>query len=208
MKKIEFILIAVALLCVSILLTDHWTGILIAPTGITLLAVFYFMSGFFLFCGLSFSAVFRNFSYTRHSAQDLLFAAAGGVVVALLLLSIQSKLMLWSFSNSFLLLSLSVAGGLCLIALVIYKRLTRVLFAKVMLRVGIYSIIGIMLHILSGETLIHHYFRNNNELAQARYALWTDPYNDLLAKKVEKVRNYESQENPLSASNNSFSITP
>lgn len=196
MKKIEFILIAVALLCVAVLLTDHWTGVLIAPTGITLLAVFYFMSGFFLFCGLSFSAVFHNFSYTRHSAHDLLFAAAGGIAVAFLLVGIQSKLMLWSFSDLLLKYTFITVAALCISALIIYKRLSPLLFKRVMLRVGIYTGIGLTLYSISGPTLIAHYFRNDIEIAQTRHALWIDPYNDMLENRLERAISYrENQEN-------------
>jgi hypothetical protein len=208
MKKTESVLIAVALLCVLVLLTDHWTGSLIAPAGITLLAVFYFMSGFFLFCGLSFSAVFHNFSYTRHSAQDLLLAAAGGIAVALLLIGIQSKLLLWSFAGSFLPISLIVAGILCFTTLALYKLLTRSLLTKVLLRVGVYGAIGLGLHVVSGQTLINHYYRNNTEVAYIRYLIWIDPYNELLVKKLEKVISCHEQENPLAAKGNSLHITP
>ncbi|MCA6364117.1 MAG: hypothetical protein IM638_13850 [Bacteroidetes bacterium] len=208
MKKTEFILITVALICVCILLSDHWTGIVVAPVGITLLAVFYFMSGFFLFCGLSFSAVFRNFSYTRHSAHDLLVAAAGGVVVALLLIGIQSKLMLWSFSSSFLPLCLIVASVLFFITLALYKLLTRALLTKVLLRIGFYGAIGLMLHVVSGQTLINHYYRNNSEVANIRNMMWNDPYNDLLVNKYEKLISSYEQDDPLSANSKSFYITP
>ncbi|MCU0435198.1 MAG: hypothetical protein MUC87_17210 [Bacteroidia bacterium] len=209
MKKIEFSLVVVALLSVSVLLSDHWSGTIFAPLGITLLALFYFMSGFFLFCGVSWSAVFRNFSYTRHSAQDLLFAAGGGILVALLLIGIQCKLLLWSHSNELLLFGLCLTAGFGLIALCISKILTRQLLKKVLLRVGIYAGIAVGIHSISASSLIAYYYRHDIEMAQVRLALWHDPYNSIFSNKLEMAAS-QHRENHSSAgsSDDNFNVVP
>jgi glucan phosphoethanolaminetransferase (alkaline phosphatase superfamily) len=186
MKKNETILIALALLGLTLnLLSAPGSGI-IAVLTISILAFLYFYFGFALFNRIPFRAIFKKESYKEVTTQKALYSVFSGVFLASTLVGILFKIQSWPGAR--ISLGLGLVGLFAMtILLFSNSRKSKTSFHTTLFqRFALIGGIGLILFIIPQTTWTEFKYRDHPNYVEAMKAAMADPENMELWEKVKE----------------------
>lgn len=184
MKVIERIFTGIILLALLMKIM-FWPGgsslLVIALSG---LSCFYLFLGFLFFSGIEFRDLSKKETYDRLAGIRMAGAIFTGIALSAACIGVQFKLMHWPGAQPMLISGIFPALIILFIAFVKFLTDKNRYYMRIISRLSIISVVGLLLLFTSSLTLIKIQYRDHPEYIKAYEAQMNDPENEVLQEKL------------------------
>lgn len=188
MKKIEIILISLAILGIILSYNLVTGGNLLTVAAFTCLTFFYLIFGFALFNGFSILDLFKKKAYQRVSAMRYLGAVCFGFTLFILVTGIFFQVMVWPGSSILILVGFFALLVSTIVAVVRYSKTRDNTFYKgIFMRSIVVTVLGVTAFFISGMTLLKIKYGDYPAYIDAVKAVDQDPNNIELRRKEQEA---------------------
>ena len=189
MKKIEVVLVSIAILAIIIKIFFGLTfSFFILFFSFLLLISFYNIFSFALINDIKFSSIFDKNSYKDINEKRIIGAIAFGLTLSIILVGVFFKLQIWSRANIILIVGIIQLLFILIFSVIRYFKNKASYYNKIIRRIIIIGGIGIILFSTPTNTLIDIYYRNYPEYAEIFKQSIEEPDNIELQEQMEKKR--------------------
>ncbi len=188
MRRIELNILGIVILSLIFSLINISTGGTFLVMSLTLYSLFYLAFGIAIFNGINFRKILKKESYNNISKKRIFGAIILGFSFSILILGFLFKLMIWPNGQSMISNGLKITLFISVIFIIYYFIKKPKNLKNNFIRIGVITLIGVIMLFVSTKKLIEIYYRNNPEFVEIYKKSIDNPNNQELYKKLQQKR--------------------
>lgn len=192
MKTAEKLLPLLAILAL-IMKTFHLPGAsVLLIVSLNALAVLYYM-GFLLFNEIEFKSIFKKESYEHISKKRLFGSIIVGILLSIILVGILFKLQFYPGAKVMLQDGLTGLAIATIVALIYYYKNKSTFYKRVLKRIAIIGIFGLVLNFTPSTSLVDLYYSDSPEYAEILKKVLKNPKDKELRNQLMEMQNQKDK---------------
>lgn len=196
MKKLEKILIIIALIGFIFMLIPFPGGSILIILSLSMITILYFLLSYALFNNLTLKDIFKKESYMEIKPLRIIGTIGLGFGLSYLTLGILFMLMHWSLGKMYIIIGLIISMIVLVVSFIRYSKTKSKLDIIIIKRIVLFSAFGIFLILAPKYWMTDIKYRKNPEFLELLKKSYENPDNMELKKEVEEERLRISLESP------------
>ncbi|MBQ4821149.1 hypothetical protein [Aquimarina sp. MMG016] len=190
MKRVEIVLISIAVLAIFWKALDYPFGNMVTMLSLLGLSCLYFYFSFVLLNSVPLRKMFKKDAYAEASSIRIIGTICTGVLLSITVLGILFQVMSWPFSKTNLLLGFLGLLIISVIRIIKYFKQKEGFYKKILLRSIIYCTIAlVLLYIIPPYTFLKIKYKDHPDYIEVLKQLDKDPNNQELQKQEQELYN-------------------
>lgn len=188
MKKIELILVSLAVIAFGLnLFLVEGSSLLLIFSVIGLLFLYFYL-GFAILNGITFRTLFKKETYKNISSLRIFGSVATGIIFSIMVLGVVFKYLMWPGGSMMLLISFVGILIIFIVALIKNLKKPSKFYQNVLLRCAVYGGVACFFFFTKASTFIAIKYKDYPEYVKAFEKTMEDPSDDELWQKVDEER--------------------